>query len=502
MAGRCSILGLAVLFTASSFAFPSTGTPVLGGSAAHSAPSPSDDLFEARAAAFLERVGLDPAVASEMTLEEARDQALTRIDLGLFDMRFPPDALKDGASCQHLSELARALLTAQATWLEWLPSDAKVPSAAKGQWKTLERWIKGWKPQSFPDAGELRGKELIALLEPKKKVIEAASALRELMRDGELFGRAEEELSAAELILLPTRADFVEFNALTGLLANRHRGPFWVPDVVRWTEFDFDGVRAMALQFATPEAERDYRSGLSMTGKNPRAMAEQVVQIAARSLFERTLGDGIEPAFAAGLANNLVIDLYGEVDTRTDGDLRQRVTAERSVFIPGGNPNGGVLPPNAADSRWRETMGKDHFVGALRKAQIAGESRGDKLDKIGSFELRGDRGEAHVVRAPFLGPRDDAQSAAPPQTFAGDHAEFLRAYRCAFLYWLREKTEGRRSAERFGTFLHQTAAAGDESDLAQLLMETYGSPLSAPDPEALFDGTLEGSFLEWLAKQR
>ena len=66
------------------------------------------------------------------------------------------------------------------------------------------------------------------------------------------------------------------------------------------------------------------------------------VASAMRALLDHWFGDRMSPAFNAGIASNLVIDVFGEVDTRTDGDLRARETQARSMFVPGGSTTSDI----------------------------------------------------------------------------------------------------------------------------------------------------------------
>ena len=55
---------------------------------------------------------------------------------------------------------------------------------------------------------------------------------------------------------------------------------------------------------------------MSVGERNPSALSELVTQVATRALLARVYGDGLDPALVSGMANTLVIDLHGELDTR------------------------------------------------------------------------------------------------------------------------------------------------------------------------------------------
>src|SRR5262245_26557432 len=202
------------------------------------------------------------------------------------------------------------------------------------------------------------------------------------------------------------------------------------------------------------------------------------------------------------MANALVIDLYDELDTRIDGDVRARSSQGSSAFIPGGNPNGGALPPTSAESRWRETRGKDHFVRILSQVQKqTGKKAPSRAEKLARFELLCDGGgKRELVLAPFLG----APASKPGQEFLGDYLELVRCYGVAFLHWLRLEGAGKpeESGARFGELLRRLGKGVKTEDLPRVLQEIYGQPLSADSVHGLFDGaTLEGRFLSWLSRQ-
>ena len=109
-----------------------------------------------------------------------------------------------------------------------------------------------------------------------------------------------------------------------------------------------------------------------------------------------------------------------------------------------------------------------------------------------------------VLALYHLGPRG-AQTGLLAASILGvthpDIREALRAYRTAFLYWLREEAEGKQDESRaaFAQFLRALAEGGGEVDLPTALSSAYGRPLSAADPA---DPSLEADFLRWLSRKR
>jgi hypothetical protein len=333
----------------------------------------------------------------------------------------------------------------------------------------------------------LPGRDLFEVLEAGAPVREASAELR---------GLASARI--ASLVLLPTREEFVEFAAAAALADPTMRPAFWAAGPELWTDYTFAGSLAIALEYASPRSTEDYRLAISMTAKNPRGLREHVAVLAAAALLEAAYGGGLEPLFAGALANLLVLELFGELDTRADGDLRAHTTPGRSVFVPGGKPRGGKLPIHRADSRWRVLQGKDHFVGVLAACQVeGGAGAAERWERISAFAVRDDRGESPlVVRAPFLG----AGASEPPgEAYEGDYLEFLRAYRVAFLHWLRERAApgAGESRRRFAALLYELRSPG--ADLLAAFERVYEEPLSTADAPAI-EASLEGKFLTWLSR--
>jgi hypothetical protein len=276
----------------------------------------------------------------------------------------------------------------------------------------------------------------------------------------------------------------------------------WNEGVTTWLEFQAWETRFLTLEYAASEEKRDFERGVPVSARNPAALSQLVTQVATRAMLARVYADGLDPALGSGMANALVIDLYGELDTRIDGDVRSRSSQGSSMFVPGGNPEGGVLPATSAENRWRGTKGKDHFVGVLAQVQKqSGKKGGTRPEKLTRFELVSDGGsEKALVSAPFLGP----SAVKPGQAFLPDYLELVRCYGVAFLHWLRLEGAGtpEESARRFGSLLRALGKMPKAAELPRVLEQIYGQPLSAAGGEELFaEPTLEGRFLAWISKQ-
>ena len=197
----------------------------------------------------------------------------------------------------------------------------------------------------------------------------------------------------------------------------------------------------------------------------------------------------------------MIIELYGACHTRLDGDARSKRTEKREIFIRGGRSEGGELPQNVAESRWRQDYGKHHYLRVLKQVQRSGASS-DKRNrhKYNSFLLMGDdAGARFIAHAPLLGP-PKGEPESPPDNVYGDYREFVRAYKTGFLFWLRTSAVGSRtkSEQAFAKLLMEITRGGEEASLSATIEAEYGVPLSDP---GVTPDSLEGQFVKWLAKQ-
>ncbi len=480
------------LFSVASVPSVASVAPALGG--------PADALQHAELArSWLAAQGLDPAAKHDV--ETVLRERFTTLRLGLFELLVPPSVLEDGEAFVELGEALGALLRTQEAWLDWNGAGER-SQELEAAFTTLAGWFGGWKAQDLRRVEARPGVALLEALAPKDKVKAAAETVASRLRSPSTPLAEGARSQGARMILFPARADFVAFACALGLLRSELRPWLWTDGLARWTELDFDGTRVLTFQFAATEDAAFDAPPLSMKERNPRGLQEHVAQLGARSLFESLFRERLEPAVAAGLANVLVIDFYGEVDTRTDGDLRARATAAKSAFIPGAQEGGGAaFGAGDAGGRWRVDRGKDFFVRQLRAAQKKGAKLVERDERFRAFALEDDEAvEQHVVRAPFLGAAGEQEG--PPAAFRGDFQEFLRAYRVGFLHWLRAEAAGADSAARFAGLLAALETPADPAAapaFPELIEGAYGAPLSAAVSGA---DDLEGRFLLWLEEQK
>ncbi len=473
-------------------------TPLSGGSGA----SRGALDFEARALEFLEQMGLEEASAQTLDLDQVLAASFLGASLGLFDAWVPAHAFEERAVCEETVAVARSLVAAQLRWLEWLEPGAQGVGDATRDGEAVLKWVKSWKASDLAALAKKGGANLYVALEASDAVRGAGERFAAYMARGTALGLAREPGVREPLVLLPRRPDFVRFLCFAGWLRPELQHIFWDPSIVDWTNSYLDHYKLLAFEFAAPgHAPDDIESSMSMSLKVETGLQQQIVQLAMNSLIDNAYGGRVSPALANGLSINLVVDLFEEAQTRVDGDLRSRRTEAREVFVPGGASSGGVLAVNSAASRWRQHgHGRQRFVPALSMALSAGAAEVKKAEKLRSFELvSDDESERRVVQAPFLGSAA-ADAEQLPEEFRGDQLEFLRAYRCAFMWWLREKSEssGKKSAAAFASLLRNLAQT-DEGLEAAFAKAFGGVPLSSAALDRSKD--LEGRFLYWLSKQ-
>jgi len=448
---------------------------------------------------------LAQAVAAEAGLEGA-DPAATDVEqldcfvglrVGLFDLRLPSWVV-DEASIEQLRDVALALVDLQTAFLDWLEPLGHDQKAVRADAKGLRSWIKSWRGRTALRKLEEGGADLLAPLGASESIVAAARRFGDSMLAGTSFGLERSETLPEPLILVPQREDFVALVCFCGWLAPDWRAAYWHDGIASWTSASIGRFELLALEYGAPGG--DFKAGIDMNADSETGMLQQVVQLAGNALVDSYFGARVPAGLARALSINLVIDLYGECNTRVDGDLSDRRTEEQEGFIGGGASEGGLLPAVAADSRWREDQGADRFLAVLRAAQKGAAGRVEPGECNRAFELMdGTQKVRMAVLAPFLGTAAKSTKRALPDSLAGDYAEFLRAYSTCFAWWLRAKSRGQAgaSASAFAELLQRLAQGAEADGLESLSAEVLGKPLSAAEPTP---DDLEGEFLKWLSR--
>ncbi len=455
--------------------------------------------FKAIAQAYLEHLELSP---TNLTFADLQRDHFATTSLGLFEVGVPLASLSDKTDFADLRDLGQALCSAQIAVLDWvaLEAPAEQRAALSADLETLRGWVGTWNADDLRKAAKAGAGRFAPSSKSDAARLEAWTRARDTMQSGAgplSLDRAPGELEPVGLVLIPERAPFIGLVATLGWIDPDLRPKLWTEDLPLWTFFRYYETQVLTLRFAA-STDGDLNLGVRMDSRNDDGLEQHVVQLALRALFDRYFGDRLSPAFNAGLSANIVIDMFGEVDTRTDGDLRARETQPRSMFVPGGASSGGTLPMLAADSPWRlPDQGGDHFLGALRIAQkAAARSVRKSSEKALSFEIKSDDGKERLsITAPFMIPLPWRGSLPGPQ-FRGEQLEFLRCYRCAFVHWMRTEANGKRSRATLARWLAWLAAP--RADLNASFEAVYDLPMSN---DAVDAKCLEGRFLRWLSKR-
>jgi hypothetical protein len=448
------------------------------------------------------------------------------VHLGLFHLHAPIDSIQDldGPGeypfAEDFRSVAESLLDLQTAWLKWLqPSSGSLRTAIKDDLKrieTLRAWVHSWSPRGLARLARDGGFDVMTALDPRETIQQAAQELQDSMLKGAALGLgrppAPEDFVAVPgedytglaleepLMLASSRRDFLRMISFAAWLlpdvpAFRDSG------VGKWTNFYFNRYKVLATQYSKPFAgEDEHFEGIPMEHR----LLPQITQLAALSLVDNYFGDRIPPAFAGAMAINLVVDVFGSCDTRVDGDLSERRTEAREMFVPGGLSQGGVLPKVSAESPWRKKQGADYFVNALAVSQRQGKEKTRRgfSEKVSHFQIF-DYGQVAsvIIHGPHLGGAADGRKGVE-DVFLGELLEFQRSFRSAFLYWLSAEAEGsaKSSAKKLRELM-VSLADSDPNTFDAVVEQVYGAPLSAPDLDRkTIKSTLEGRFLTWLSK--
>jgi len=452
---------------------------------------------------FLARHGRDGTPAGQLTLEELIETEFLTAPLGLFELAIPRRSLHSSREAARFRGVCLNLIDAQGLWIDWIDEAADPGEELRNDLATVREWIDEWDPTRLAACAKKGEHDCYEALEASDEQREASERLNRGLRGGALTGTTN-EVQAVRIGLFPTRSDFVEMLCVVGYLRPTLQSAFWVDGIETWHEFEVTDANLYGLAMAYPGARvsaSNYSNGTPMEAENGLALGEQITQLAVNAMLRKLYDDELPPTVVNGLSINLVIEVFGEIDTRADGNLEGRKTNSRETFVPGGRSEGGLLPTNMADNRWRVDRGRYHFTRALRRAQKEGsKEKGRSKIKRANFTLRTDESSAkHLVMAPFLGA--GVEPATTPTSLETDYSELLRAYRCAFLYWMRTAGGGSKkaSATSWAQWLVQLGDLEADAAFEDSLLEAYGDPLSGPK---LDKHTLEGRFLTWLSKRK
>jgi hypothetical protein len=443
--------------------------------------------FAKLADSFRQAHGIDSS-GDRAALEEVLGKDYVALQVGFFDVRYPASFLTDQKRAADLIDCTATLLDLQDHWLAWLGSEPK--SDERNDARALQKWVRAWKPAAFGSALAKSGSErrLLKLMGASADLVAASGRLVERMRGSE--GKA------MQLVLAPTRMEFLGLASFVGSFDDSNRKLLWVETLPVWTEFRLNETQVLALEYgAAWKPGVDLSKGVDMDGREENGLLQHVSQKATELLLRHELGTKVDQGVLAGLAINMVVELFGENNARAGGSGAGNATSAQSKFIAGGKSQGGQLARRNADTRFRESKGRDHFVSILRSCQRQGTDLAAKSDKsargaVDCFALIEGASTPFVVHAPFLGGAVASQDV--PANLQNDFLELQRAYKAAFAFWLQTKATGSGADTASSMFARFLAGAMTGTGLTEI----YGVPLSAD----LSTDSLELRFLKWLAK--
>lgn len=476
--------------------------------AAAASAAPLGDKFSPEKASqeFIKSHGLEGVPRDKVRLEEVLQKHFVHGRFGVFDIYFPVTGFEKRA--EYFQNGVSGALDGQLVWLDWLKPVVKEQKDARDDQAAIRNWVEKWNPGTLQSkARNAAGADVFELLSAPDSVIAAAKRFADSLGRGDVMGVERKDVFVTPLILMPDRKTFCEFVSFLGWSDPELQKYYFVPNVAEWTQCFYNEYQIIALEYAMDgRAQADYTAGRSMNDNETNVMQQQVMQLGMNAYFDQLFEQKVPKAFVGGLSMNVVIDKYDTISTKNDGDLRGRSTAAREIFIAGALSD-GFLPPISAETRWRETHGRDHFIGVLRAVQKEGEELAKKeppkkgRNNNAYFAIRADNGgDKMSLVAPFLG-SVAAETKPPPEVFKGEFLEFVRSYKCGFIHWLRNVAGGdeKKSREKFAQLLQGLADPKRAGDFEKVFVEIYGGDLSNATADK---NCIEGKFLLWLAKQK
>jgi hypothetical protein len=465
---------------------------------AHASQSPP---FAEFAEAFRKEHKIETADPTDFDAQALLSREWLSARVGVFEMLYPRAGLENKPRQEELKLLLGCVLDQQAQWVEWF-GVAPASTAVRQDLTALKRWVGSARTQPFKLKNADLG--LMEFLGAGDKELATAARIAAAFDDGSVLGYKQRGEQTAQLIFAPTRLEFMHLVAFFGWVDPERQATFWDDGAAKWSETYWNSIQVLSLEDPPSKPNpKDPWAGTSMSAKEPTGVVEHVASRATHSLCTAMFGYGLDPAFESGLCQNVAIALYGRNNSRSGGSGRGHSTDGWSMFIPGGNSNGGMLPGISADSIWRSTAGSDWFVKPLKDSQrVASKDASMGREKTSTFEVTAnDRVKKLFVRAPFLGQAALGKE-LPADEFLSDYLEFFRAYKSCFVHWLHEEGGGKNaklSHAKLAELLRNVAAAPEGAMFEELLSSCYGMPWSSTEskPESL-----EWDFLAWLSRQK
>jgi hypothetical protein len=459
--------------------------------------------------------------ATQAPVEKLRADQCVHGQFGFIDLAFPIWRIGDKQHVEDFRALTTAILQMQQRWIDWLAKGDKSADGPKADADALIAWVKTWKPASFAKADSAANKDIFALLGANEALTAATKRLRDFIATPESLGVAPKGSEVLNVIFAPTRRDFVEMLGYSGLVDTTLQTAHWSKDGTMWTSFWIGWNYVLALEYPPWVYDKDFKTGLSMNKFEATGMLEHTVQQMTLTFIWMVYGDNDALYLNQAQAMNMAIEICGQVNA-LEGDGGRGTTGARTSayekFVPGGNSEGGTLPPMPAGpldgpqtNAWHEGLGKDYFAAPLRKGQKLAPKLLQKekppgvdpvvlKDKNAHFVISSaDLQKKYVISAPFFGPFAGSKP-YPPLAMLADYKEFFRAYKCGFFHWIQtqgDKAGAEASAAKYRELMKKLGTREPGKKFEDIIAELYGVPISGKNGET---DSLEWRFLEWLAK--
>jgi hypothetical protein len=467
-------------------------------SATHRIARAGDVDFAHLADQYLAAHPIEGKRPGDIGLQDIIDTYYVTADVGAFEVKFPRSFMSDKPVTDDFKGVVTALLDLQSLWLDWVKASGDGVAQARTDLASLKQFMKN----ARVTGGATKVPDFFAAFGGSEQIEPVVKRFRDSYRSGSAYGFTPHSSYPQTILISPNREDFTALAALLGHFEESGRSLYWNQGLISWTEFGWNDLQILAIQYPPVKPRGDDLSeGIAMNSREPTGLMQHIAQRAGVALCWYCFGKALDPAVELGIAQTLVVDLYKQNNTRSGGGGRGNETAGMTAFIPGGNSNGGALPPTNAESSWRSTLGTDYFEKPLKDAQKAAVKAAKSAEeKALYFTLRSDdTSKRFFVRAPFFGTAAQGKELPPPE-FLVDYQEFFRAYKTSFIHWMRETGAPKpaESHDKFAELLRKVAEVAGAATFEELVKEVYGEALSASDSSA---PSLEWSYLAWLAKK-
>ena len=355
--------GALLAFVAAPFVAWQTAPPV-------AAPKTLD--FESLAQQFKSSNGLAALPSDDTAVEPALDKAFVSIDVGIFDVRYLRSELKDSKHFEDLKGIMLGLIDLHAHLLAWVgeKDPGKTGMVTTPALTTFRAWVATWKPDLLVKAmaSKSDSHELAVLAGADPAVLAAIKESAESLRSGAAAG-LKLDLKPTRLALLPSRGDFTGFASYVGSLEPTWKAILWTSILNVRHEFHINDLVGLPLEAPATDGGP---VGPSMNDREKTGLLEHVTQATGDKLLREWFCDKEKPGpgqperfdsgVEIGAAINLVIELYGENNSRVFGSGEGKSTPGKNKFVRGGKSTGGKFVKQSVDSRWCTELGKDYFV--------------------------------------------------------------------------------------------------------------------------------------------